>query len=66
MAGGEDPNESLLVTQVARLRGSAWSAEAMLVPRHGIQLALFRERLWACGGATAPAYQASAACTSFG
>ena len=66
VAGGEDPNESLLVTQVARLRGRAWSAEAMLVPRHGIQLALFRERLWACGGATAPAYQASAACTSFG
>src|SRR5438105_844283 len=66
VAGGEDPNESLLVTQVARLRGNAWSAEAMLVPRHAIQLALFPERLWACGGATAPAYQASAACTSFG
>jgi hypothetical protein len=36
----------------------------MLNPRHGVQLAFFGGRAWACGGATAAGYQAAADCTS--
>ena len=36
----------------------------MLVPRHGTAFAVFRGRLWVCGGATAPGFQAVSTCTS--
>ncbi len=39
--------------------GSAWTDEPMLVPRHVLWLAVFGGRAWACGGATAPGYQAA-------
>ena len=64
VAGGENAGESTLVPSVFRFNGQAWSTEAMLLPRHGIQLAASGSRLWACGGATAPGYAASPACTS--
>jgi len=67
VAGGENAAESILVDHLFRFSGGAsWSDEPMLVPRHGIQLADFGGRAWACGGATAPGYQAAAACTSIG
>ena len=67
VAGGENAAESTLVGHVYRFSGgSAWGDEPMLVPRHGIQLALYRGRAWACGGATAAGYQAAADCTSIG
>jgi hypothetical protein len=67
VAGGENAGESTLVDHVFRFTGgSAWTDEAMLVPRHGIQLAVWGGRAWACGGATAAGYQAAADCTSIG
>ena len=67
VAGGENAAESTLVDHVFRFTGGAsWSDEAMLVPRHGIQLADFGGRAWACGGATAAGYQPAVACTSIG
>jgi hypothetical protein len=39
----------------------------MMVPRHGLQLALASDgRIWACGGAIQPAYAAVTTCTSIG
>jgi N-acetylneuraminic acid mutarotase len=64
VAGGENAGESTLVPAVFRFNGRAWTSEAMLVPRHGIQLAAGGGRLWACGGATAAGYAASPRCTS--
>ena len=64
VAGGEDAGESVIISVVARFRAGAWTEDAMLDPRHGIQLAGFRDRLWACGGAGAAGYDASAICTS--
>jgi len=66
VAGGENAGESFLVPTVFRLVGQAWTSEPMLVPRHGIQLTPFAGRLWACGGATAAGYAATALCTSIG
>jgi len=64
--GGEDAQESHIVDQVAQLPDpSAWTVEgAMLVPRHGFELALFDGRAWACGGATLPGLHPVATCTS--
>lgn len=66
VAGGEDAQEGQLAPYVQRFRGGAWTVEPMLVPRHGIQLALYEGRAWACGGADQPAYHAVSACTSIG
>ena len=38
----------------------------MLVPRHGVALALFDGRLWACGGGSAVGLKPVNACTSIG
>jgi hypothetical protein len=65
VAGGENAGESTLVDHVFRFTGgSAWTDEPMLVPRHGVQLAVFGGRTWACGGATAAGYHAATDCTS--
>ncbi len=66
VAGGESSGETALVPLVQELRGGSWVTEPMLVPRHGIAYAIFRRRLWMCGGATAPGYHASTTCTSLG
>jgi hypothetical protein len=55
-----------MVTQVARLSHTAWSQEPMLLPRHGIALAPYQGRLWACGGADQPGFHAVTSCTSIG
>ena len=65
VAGGENAGESTLVDHVFRFTGgSTWSDEPMLVPRHGVQLAILAGRAWACGGATAAGYHAATDCTS--
>ena len=38
----------------------------MLVPRHGVALALLEGRLWACGGGVAVGLKPVATCTSIG
>lgn len=66
VAGGEDAQEGQLVPYVQRFKAGAWSLEPMLVPRHGIELALVGDRAVACGGADQPGYHAVATCTSIG
>ena len=64
VAGGEPADETHIVDAVQKLRAGAWSSTPMLVPRHGAAFAVYRGRMWACGGATAPGFQAVATCTS--
>jgi hypothetical protein len=66
VAGGEPAGETSIVGVIQELRQGNWSNVAMLVPRHGTAFAVYQGRLWACGGATAPGFQAVAACTSIG
>jgi hypothetical protein len=66
VAGGEDAAETRLTGQVDILAGQAWTTAPMLVPRHGVEAALFCGRLWLCGGGTAPGLHPTATCTSVG
>jgi hypothetical protein len=67
MMGGEDAGESVMVDMLSFYSDGAWGAlDAMQSPRHGIQLALFQGRAWACGGATAPGLHPVSICTSVG
>jgi N-acetylneuraminic acid mutarotase len=68
MAGGQNAGETAIVDQfTSYMAGKAWSTgQTMLVPRHGFELAVFRDRAWACGGGTAPGLHPVAACTSLG
>jgi len=68
MTGGQDASETRIVDQLVFWSpGGAWTtAEAMLSPRHGFQLAVFEGRAWACGGGSAPGLHPVATCTSLG
>jgi hypothetical protein len=64
--GGENAQETTISNQFARLPNpDGWApAEAMLVPRHGFELANFEGRGWACGGGSLPGLHPVATCTS--
>ena len=64
--GGQDASETRITDQFAELPDpTAWnSLGAMLVPRHGFELALFEGRAWACGGGSLPGLHPVATCTS--
>lgn len=64
--GGQDAQETSINDQFARLRfAETWQLEgAMLVPRHGFELAVFEGRAWACGGGSLPGLHPVATCTS--
>jgi len=64
--GGENAQETTISDQFARLPSpDGWmSAEAMLVPRHGFELANFEGRAWACGGGSLPGLHPVSTCTS--
>jgi N-acetylneuraminic acid mutarotase len=66
MMGGQNAQETAIVDQLTRYSASAgWSTgDAMMVPRHGFELAVFQDRAWACGGGTAPGLRPVATCTS--
>jgi N-acetylneuraminic acid mutarotase len=66
VAGGEPSTETRLVDVVQRLATGTWTTEPMLVPRHGTAFAVYRGRLWMCGGATAAGFHAVSTCTSLG
>jgi len=66
VAGGEPANETSLVTTVFEGRDGQWSNVGMLVPRHGTGYVVFHDRLWMCGGASAPGVHAVSSCTSLG
>jgi hypothetical protein len=64
--GGQDAGETTINDQFARLLNTdGWSsAGAMLVPRHGFELAMFQGRAWACGGGSQPGLHPVPTCTS--
>jgi N-acetylneuraminic acid mutarotase len=64
--GGQNAQETAIVDQLTRYTASSgWSTgDAMMVPRHGFELAVFQDRAWACGGGTAPGLRPVATCTS--
>jgi hypothetical protein len=64
VAGGESSGEARIIDVVQRFAGHRWTTSPMLVPRHGTAFARYRDRLWMCGGATAPGFHAVADCTS--
>jgi Kelch motif len=64
VAGGEDPDGGTMIDRLAVLEKGAWSVTTMAVPRHGIALAPYRGRLWACGGGTRAGLHTVADCTS--
>jgi hypothetical protein len=64
VAGGEPAGETSIVGVIQSLRQGTWTSTPMLVPRHGTAFAIFRGRMWMCGGATAPGFHAVADCTS--
>ncbi len=65
VAGGQNANETAIVSQLTHLGQSVWTAPgAMLVPRHGFELAVYNGRAWACGGGSAPGLHPVATCTS--
>lgn len=66
VAGGEPSNEKSIFGVVQELRAGAWTTQSMITPRHGTGFAVFGHRLWMCGGATAPGFQAVSTCTSMG
>jgi hypothetical protein len=66
VAGGEPSGETSITDVVQRFASNRWTTEPMLVPRHGTAFAVYRARLWMCGGATAPGFHAVANCTSLG
>lgn len=53
-----------IIAQLAVLRNGKWEMRIMLVPRHGIEFAAYKGRIWACGGGIAPGLHPVAACTS--
>jgi hypothetical protein len=63
--GGEDAQESRIVGLYARLPSTkVWTSSAMLVPRHGFELAVYEGRAWACGGGAQAGLHPVATCTS--
>ena len=64
VAGGEPSNETSIFGNVQELRTGAWTMQPMVTPRHGTGFAIFEQRLWMCGGATAPGFHAVPTCTS--
>jgi Kelch motif len=65
VAGGEDASAGAMIDQLAVLDADGWRVERMAAPRHGIALAAYRGRLWACGGGTVAGLRPVATCTSF-
>jgi N-acetylneuraminic acid mutarotase len=66
VVGGENAQETAVIDQVTLYSASTgWSTgDAMVVPRHGFELAVFQDRAWACGGGTAPGLYPVTTCTS--
>jgi len=64
VAGGEDSASQAMIDQLAVFEAGAWRVERMAAPRHGIALAAYRGRLWACGGGEVAGLKPVATCTS--
>jgi Kelch motif len=64
VAGGESTRGRSMIDQLAVLVDGTWRVERMREPRHGLALAPYRGRLWACGGGTVAGLRPVATCTS--
>lgn len=63
VVGGES---ATMVPWLAWFDGSVWRQDAMLIPRHGMQLGVVAARIWVCGGGTVPGLHPVNTCTSIG
>jgi non-specific serine/threonine protein kinase len=63
VAGGQGDT---VVPWLFRFDGHSWQREPMLLPRHGMQLAMLMGRAWACGGGTVAGLHPTSLCTSMG
>jgi N-acetylneuraminic acid mutarotase len=66
IVGGELSPEAAMVPVIQRRQAGTWTREALTGARHGTAFAIYRGRVWMCGGATAPGFQAVTSCTSLG
>ena len=63
VVGGEG---NAVVPWLFSLIGAAWQRQSMLIPRHGIQVAVLADRAWVCGGGILPDLHPTNLCTSIG
>ena len=63
VVGGES---NAVVPWLFSLIGATWQRQSMLLPRHGIQVAVLLDRAWVCGGGTLPDLHPTTLCTSIG
>jgi hypothetical protein len=63
VVGGEG---NAVVPWLFSLVGTTWQRQSMLLPRHGIQVAVLMDRAWVCGGGTVSGLQPTSLCTSIG
>ncbi len=63
VVGGEG---NAVVPWLFLLIGTTWQRQSMLLPRHGMWVAVLADRAWVCGGGTAPDLHPTGLCTSIG
>jgi len=63
VVGGEG---NAVVPWLFSLIGATWQRQEMLLPRHGMDVAILRDRAWVCGGGTLPDLHPTSLCTSIG
>jgi non-specific serine/threonine protein kinase len=63
VVGGEG---NAVVPWLFSLIGATWQQQEMLLPRHGIEVAILADRAWVCGGGTVAGLHPTSLCTSIG
>ena len=63
VVGGEG---NAVVPWLFSLTGATWQRQAMLLPRHGIDVAILNDRAWVCGGGALAGLHPTSSCTSIG
>jgi hypothetical protein len=63
VVGGEG---NAVVPWLFSLMGATWQPHEMLLPRHGIEVAILADRAWVCGGGTVAGLHPTSLCTSIG
>jgi hypothetical protein len=63
VVGGEG---NTVVPWLFSLIGATWQRQEMLLPRHGMEVAILTDRAWVCGGGTVAGLHPSSLCTSIG
>ncbi len=63
VVGGEG---DAIVPWLFSLIGTTWQRQDMLLPRHGMEVAVLNDRAWVCGGGASAGLHPSSVCTSIG